>query len=162
LREFAPPSLEIERKYLLSALPRRRKDRTVRRIDQGWLPGDKVLERVRRIREGDTTRWLRTVKLGHGLVRTEIEEPIDETLFRALWRLTRGRRVSKWRYVFRDGDRVWEIDRFIGRDLVLAEVELASTDASVEPPEWLARYIVREVTGEPRYENVNLAREDGA
>lgn len=161
LREFAPPSLEIERKYLLRALPRRRKGRTVRRIDQGWLPGERLLERVRRVREADTTTWLRTVKLGHGLVRTEIEEPIDEALFRALWRLTRGRRVSKWRYVFRDGDRVWEIDRFIGRDLVLAEVELESTDAKVEPPDWLARYIIREVTGDPRYENVNLALEDG-
>ena len=45
-------------------------------IDQGYLPGDRVRERLRRVREGDQERWYRTVKLGLGLERLEFE---DET-----------------------------------------------------------------------------------
>jgi CHAD domain-containing protein/CYTH domain-containing protein len=152
----AGSNLEIERKFLLRGVPRR-KGRTVHRIDQGWLPGEKVVERVRRIRSDDGTRWLRTIKIGHGLARVELEEEIDHELFRKLWRLTRGRRVSKRRYVWADGERVWEIDRFSGRDLVIAETEMRDPQEIVNLPAWLGRYVIREVTGDRRYENVNLA-----
>jgi CHAD domain-containing protein/CYTH domain-containing protein len=149
---------EIERKYLLNGLPRRRKGRSVVRIDQGWLPGERIVERLRRVRADDgTTTWLRTIKLGRGLVRREVEEEIDEALFRRLWPLTRGKRISKRRYSFRDGSRVWTIDRFLDRDLILAEVELESVDDEVAPPAWLKRYIEREVTGLAGYQNVHLA-----
>jgi CYTH domain-containing protein len=160
IRELASmatgPNLEIERKYLLRGMPRR-KGRTVLSIDQGWLPGEKLVERVRRVRSEGSTRWYRTVKIGHGLARIEIEEEIDLALFRRLWRLTRGRRVSKRRHVWVDGDRVWEIDRFGGRDLVLAETELKDPQETVTVPAWLERWVIREVTGDRRYENVNLA-----
>ena len=53
---------------------------------------------------------------------------------------------------------MWEIDEFVDRELVLAEVELVSENQSATPPAWLASYIVREVTHEPEYLNVNLAR----
>ena len=150
------PSLEIERKFLLRGVPRR-SGRTVLRIDQGWLPGEKLVERVRRVRSDEATRWFRTIKIGHGLARIELEEEIDHELFRRLWRLTRGRRVSKRRYVYADEERVWEIDRFAGRELVVAETELKDTGESVTIPAWLERYVIREVTGDRRYENVNLA-----
>ena len=42
--------------------------------------------------------------------------------------------------------------------LVLAEVELPSEDVQPRLPDWLAPYVVREVTGEPEYLNMNLAR----
>ena len=45
----------------------------------------------------------------------------------------------------------------MGRELVLAEVELTAPDIAVVPPEWLQPYLIREVTGEPEYENRNLA-----
>ena len=54
--------------------------------------------------------------------------------------------------------RTWEIDRFTGRRLVLAEVELPGEDAVIDVPAWLERRIVRDVTDEPEYLNVNLAR----
>ena len=38
--------------------------------------------------------------------------------------------------------------------LVMAEVELASEDEAFEMPDWAGE----EVTGDPRYYNVNLAR----
>jgi CYTH domain-containing protein len=153
----ATADVEIERKFLLNGLPRRRKGRSVVRIDQGWLPGERIVERFRRVRDGDSTTYLRTIKFGRGLVRREVEEEIDEALFRRVWPLTRDLRISKRRYSFRDGDRVWTVDRFLDRDLILAEIELESPEDAVEPPEWLSRYVVREVTGLAGYQNVHLA-----
>lgn len=153
---------EIERKFLLNGLPRRRKGRSVVRIDQGWLPGERIVERIRRIRSGDSTLYFRTIKLGQGLVRREVEEQIGEALFRRLWPLTRGKRISKRRYAFREGSRVWTVDRFLDRDLILAEVELESAEDEVSPPAWLERYVEREVTGLAGYQNVHLAELVGA
>lgn len=149
--------VEIERKYLLRSMPRLPEDTPVLRVDQGYLPGERLVERVRRVRGQEETRYYRTVKLGSGVRRIEIEEETDEATFRALWRLTKGRRVIKRRHVVRDGERKWEIDKFVGRKLVLAEIELPDETTQVNPPDWLKRRIVREVTGDPKYLNANLA-----
>lgn len=149
--------VEIERKYLLRSMPRLPDGAVMLRIDQGYLPGERLVERVRRVRGPSETKYYRTVKLGSGVRRIEVEEETDAGTFRALWRLTKGRRIAKRRYVVPDGDRKWEIDRFLGRKLVLAEVELPDEAAEVTPPRWLERRLVREVTGEPEYLNVNLA-----
>ena len=150
--------VEIERKYLLSSLPEAALGVTPIVIDQGWLPGERLRERVRRIRDAEGERYSRTVKLGRGVERVELEEAADRDLFEALWPLTEGRRVSKLRYRIPEGGLVWEIDRFSDRDLVLAEVELPRADVVPGLPRWLAPFVTREVTGEPEYVNVNLAR----
>ncbi len=150
--------VEIERKYLLSGLPEAARVVTPIVIDQGWLPGERLQERVRRIRDVDGERYSRTVKLGRGVERLEVEEAADRDLFEALWPLTEGRRVSKLRYRIPEGDLVWEIDRFRDPELVLAEVELPDAEVVPDLPAWLAPYVTREVTGEPEYVNVNLAR----
>ena len=41
------PGVEIERKYLLSALPARARKAPVKDIWQGWIPGEKLHERLR-------------------------------------------------------------------------------------------------------------------
>jgi CHAD domain-containing protein/CYTH domain-containing protein len=157
----APSGVEIERKYLLRALPERVAGAPAKEIVQGWLPGERLRERLRGVRGDDgTERCYRTVKLGLGLVRTEIEEETSHELFSALWKHTAERRVRKRRYAIVEGDRTWEIDEFTDRELFLAEVELPHADAAAEPPEWLAPYIVREVTGESEYVNYNLGRPD--
>lgn len=149
--------VEIERKYLLSGMPRARW--TARyHIRQGYIPGDRIRERVRAIRGADGTRYVRTFKGGHGLVRTEIEEETTETIFRGLWRLTKGHRIRKWRYVAEHAGFTWEVDRFVGIPLVLAEVELPHEHAVAPLPPWLERVLVREVTGDCTYSNSTLAR----
>lgn len=155
--------LEIERKYLLRALPDAARRARVSALEQGWLPGEKIVERLRRVRplgEGDdgAVRWYRTIKVGRGLARLELEEETPAELAEALWPLTEGRRVTKRRYCLREGERIWEIDEFTDRVLFLAEVELPTEEAVVEIPAWLAPYLVREVTGEPAYVNRALAR----
>jgi CHAD domain-containing protein/CYTH domain-containing protein len=148
---------EIERKYLLSRVPPYVRGRPYARLEQGYVPGDAIIERVRKKSERGSTKFFRTVKLGKGVERIEIEESIPRSLFMGLWALTEGRRVRKRRYAIQEGALVWEVDVFTDRDLVLCEVELASPDEQPELPEWLAPYVVREVTDEPEYLNANLA-----
>lgn len=150
---------EIERKYLLRAHPVVPEGAERLRIEQGWLPGERLRERLRRVTLPDgSERLLRGLKLGRGLERIEIEEPAPPDLFAALWPLTEGCRVRKERFRVRVGALVWEIDRFLDRTLHLAEVELPSRDAPAPVPAWLAPVVVREVTDEPGYTNLELAR----
>lgn len=158
LRETGGQGVEIERKYLLRKLPAEAKRAPVAELEQGYLPGTVLIERLRREKKGDEVRYLRTVKLGSGLVRTEIEEACDYAIFKAMWPLTKGKRLRKRRYRLADAGHVWEIDEFLDRKLVLAEIELSSAREEVVIPEWLARCMVREVTDEPEYLNHTLAR----
>lgn len=152
-------SVEIERKYLLTALPPACAEVEASELDQGYLPGERLIERVRRSRDARGERFVRTVKLGEGLVRIEVEEECDAELFGKLWALTLGRRVQKRRYTIDGPDGLtWEIDEFTDRDLVLAEVELPTEDTEVHVPGWLEPYVERDVTGEAEYVNANLAR----
>jgi len=154
------PDKEIERKYLLKRMPAIRGLEGVEllEIDQGYIPGERLAERVRRTRRGGEVKYYRTVKLGKGISRTELEEETTERIFRRLWPLTRGKRVRKQRYRVKDGGFTWEVDRFRDRRLVLCEVELPTEDTHAEPPKWLRREIVRDVTGEDEYTNINLAK----
>jgi CYTH domain-containing protein len=149
---------EVERKYLLTRMPELPEGAISSEIHQGWLPGDALQERLRRRRDEGGDAFTRTVKVGIGLVRTELEEKTTPDLFEALWPFTKGRRVTKRRWCVRQGDRTWEIDEFLDRDLVLAEIELEDSDEEVRIPEWLAPVLDGEVTGDARYVNVNLAR----
>jgi CYTH domain-containing protein len=150
--------VEIERKYLLRALPKMPDVDEVLEIDQGYLPGEVLVERLRkqRSRSGEIKHF-RTMKLGDGVERMEIEEETDARVFDHLWLLTEGRRLRKRRHVVRDGDAVWEIDEFLDRALTLAEIELKDADAFVRIPEWLAPVLDREVTHERAYTNRSLA-----
>jgi CYTH domain-containing protein len=158
LERHALPPLEIERKYLLSALPPEAAAAPFDDIEQGWLPGERLVERFRAVRGDGREEFFRTVKLGQGLTRIEVEEETTPELFDAIWPLTDGCRVRKRRHRVAAGDRIWEIDVFTDRDLVLAEVELPQADATAEMPAWLAPYIVREVTDDAAYVNRNLAQ----
>ena len=150
---------EIERKYLLRALPARMHDAQSLEIDQGYLPGTRINERIRRARSSDGVRYYRTIKTGKGIDRLEIEEETTEVFFTTVWPLTRGARIHKRRFVVPEGNVTWEIDEFLDRDgLWLAEVELERIDQVVDLPQWLRDAVDREVTDEVEYTNHALAR----
>ncbi|MEO7520385.1 MAG: CHAD domain-containing protein [Gemmatimonas sp.] len=155
--------LEIERKYLLRAIPPYALGVAPTQIEQGWLPGTVLKERLRRATRADgTTRLTRTVKAGTLGSRVELEEGCSTDLFELLWPHTCAARIRKHRHAVVDGDFTWEIDVFLDRELVLAEVELRD-DQSVPPaPEWLAPYIVRDVTDDRSYANSSMATPDQA
>ena len=152
------PGVEIERKYLLRGLPELPPEAVALEVDQGWIPGEQLRERIRRVQDEEGARYYRTIKLGSGIQRIEIEDATSEEIFEPLWRLTKDCRVRKRRYLVVDGDFVWEIDEFLDRDLVLAEVELPTPSTRPALPGWLAEYVVREVTDDNRYTNFELAK----
>jgi CYTH domain-containing protein len=151
--------MEIERKYLLRSCPPAARTVPPIRIEQGWIPGQALRERLRRrtAPDGSVTCW-RTVKLGPAEARVEVEEITPPEIFDAMWGLTRSARVRKDRYVVPHGAHTWEIDVFLDRDLALAEVELGDVHEAITLPPWLAPYLERDVTGEPAYFNAVLAR----
>jgi len=154
-----PENIEIERKYLLTALPQMPAPIDVLEVDQGYLPGVKVLERLRRQTSRDgSTRYFRTIKIGTGVERTELEDETDQRTFDQMWPLTAGARVRKRRYIVANGMDRWEIDEFVDRALALAELEIDRADAKITVPDWLTPVLVREVTDEREYTNRNLAR----
>ena len=162
LEARAGGKLEHERKFLLAALPPRAAEEAPVEIAQGWVPGARVRERIRRVRGKDGERYWRGLKQGAGPVRFEAEEETTRQVFDALWPLTEGRRVAKRRYRVREGSLVWEIDQFTDRELVVAEVELPARTTDVSVPDWLQPLVVRDVTDDPAYRNENLAAIPGA
>lgn len=158
LREVGGAGVEIERKFLLRSLPPEVQGASVADIEQGYLPGHDLVERLRRVKTDGAVGYFRTVKSGSGLVRTELEEPCAPDLFEAMWPFTKGKRLRKRRYRLADAGHTWEIDEFLDRALVLAEIELASAREEVALPEWLERCTEREVTDDPEYLNSNLAK----
>jgi len=157
LRRLGAPPQEIERKYLLRGLPERVQGAESVEIEQGYLPGGVVRERLRRAVGPRGARWTRTVKVGTGVVRAEFEEEIPPSEFSRLWPLTEGARLRKRRYRVPDGELTWEIDEFLDRPLVLAEIELPTEDTAVVVPEWLEPWLEREVTSEPEFSNLRIA-----
>lgn len=151
-----PAGIEIERKYLLRAMPKLEGAELVV-IEQGYIPGQRLRERLRRTRDASGERFFRTMKLGSGLRRIEVEEECSLELFDRMWPLTEGRRIVKTRHRVSHGGLVWEIDHFDDRELVLAEIELPSETVVAPPPPWLAEWIVRDVTDEPAFTNAAIA-----
>jgi CHAD domain-containing protein/CYTH domain-containing protein len=148
---------EVERKFLLTGLPSLQDAEGPVEIEQGYLPGERLIERVRRIRSDEGVELARTVKEGSGLTRLEVEEPVSPDVFDRLWPLTEGRRLRKRRYRVPDNGVTWEIDEFLDRDLVLAEVELSGRPVELEVPAWLRPHLDREVTEDDAYSNFRLA-----
>ena len=143
--------VEIEHKFLV------RKDRLpkpLRRgkeIHQGFLSTEPVV-RVRLVRSGTKREGYLTIK-GKGLrVRAEFEYAIPAADAEQLLKLCGTRIIKKIR---RDIG-PFEVDEFLGRHhgLWLAELELKSQTAKLPAlPAWIGR----EVTGDKRYANVNIA-----
>jgi len=153
--------MEIERKYLLHGLPPEAAMAPSVLIEQGWLPGTVLRERLRRSIAADgSATYTRTIKLGQIGARIEVEEPTEPSLFNALWPQTVEARIRKRRHLVRDGSHTWEVDVFLDRDLVLAEIELRDTADVVTLPAWLAPFVVRDVTHDPAYLNSVMARRD--
>ena len=153
------PTYEIERVWLLSAVPAIPAGAERWTIEQGYLDAASGVEgRVRSITHPDGRReFVHTTKSGEGLVREERERPITAEEFDRLWPSTLGRRIRKVRHRVREGALVWEVDEFLDWPLAMAEVELPDASTEATPPAWLRAVLGREVTNDPRYRNSALA-----
>lgn len=149
-----PSGIEIERKFLLDALPPAIRAIRAMPIRQGYLALDGDTEV--RVRLTSQTAVL-TIKSGRGEVRTEEEVTLDARQGEALWLLTDRRRIEKTRRRVPCGDVEIEVDEYGGAlaGLLVAEVEFDDEAASqrFEPPAWFGS----ELTGDERYANRGLA-----
>jgi adenylate cyclase len=147
--------VEIERKWVPAAPPPGLTEHESRHVEQGYVALDEHAE-VRVRRAGDE-RTL-TIKSAPGMVRTEVELPLESGQFDSLWPLTEGRRVVKTRYLVPlEGGLTAEVDDYEGAlaGLLTAEVEFADETSAhaFAPPAWMGE----DVTGDPRYANRTLA-----
>lgn len=148
---------DLERRFLLRRVPASARPFARQDIEQGWLPGLRVVERVRALGPNPRPPILRSTRPATSPAPSGPEGEVDPALFDTMWPLTAGRRVRKRRHVVLDYGLQWEIDEFLDRDLVLLEV-VPGAEGAVDLPEWLAPYVVREVTGERGYTGRALAR----
>lgn len=151
---MATPGIEIERKFLLDALPAALSFARREAMLQGYVALDGDTEvRVRRTSAGAKL----TIKHGGGEVRVEEELVLDARQADALWELTSGRRIQKTRREMRVDGVAVSVDEYAGAldGLIVAEVEFDDEQAAraFAPPAWFGR----EVTGQPGYANRSLS-----
>jgi len=144
---------ERRRRYLLTDVPSRAEAVRPLVVSEGLVPGVKVCERVTRVRSPEGERFWRGLELGAGALGRKAEEETTREVFEALWPLTLGCRLEKERLKLEEVDLVVEVDRYLDRDLVLAEVAWPAEAMDTKLPGWLVPYVVREVTEEPSYAN---------
>ncbi len=147
---------EIERKFLVVSDSYKELSYNCTHIEQGYFatePGKTVRVRIR-----DEKAYL-TIKgpaKSDGLSRYEfeIEIPMDDA--HELMKLCMPGRVSKNRWLVKNGKHVVEVDEFFEENegLVLAEIELESEDEEYLKPEFLGV----EVTGNHHYYNKYLTK----
>ncbi|MEB2845580.1 CYTH domain-containing protein [Rhizobiales bacterium RZME27] len=145
---------EIERKFLVA--------------DDGWKAGvgttSKFLQayiatgedRSIRVRIIDGERARLTIKLGRDLlVRDEFEYDIPVADAEELMQAAIGIVLEKSRHRVDYRGFTFEVDEFAGfyHGLIVAEVEMRSTEDRPDLPAWLGR----EVTGDKRYSNMAMA-----
>jgi adenylate cyclase len=151
---------EIERKYLIAPSAKWvviKNHTKVARVKQGYLSTGDPEMRIRYSSDYSVPQKV-TVKKGSGLVRDEVEFAVSDREAQGIWEMVGPLYLEKDSYWC--GDR-WQVDVFHGDrfgGLILAEIELYSETEEVVIPDWMALYVLREVTDDPKYKNKNLVQ----
>ena len=158
-----PEPLEIERKFLIEKPPIEiLKEKAIRvPIFQTYLrnDGSNSERRIRMIGENGDYNYYYTEKLPvcNG-VRKEIERKI--TQYEYLDLLTESDLslypVKKTRYCFVYKNKYYELDIYPFWKNAILEVELSDINEEVEVPDFIN--LIKDVTGDSRYNNINLAK----
>ena len=150
--------MEIERKYLVAALPADLDCYPHVEIEQGYLCTSPTL-RIRRMGDAYILTVKQNLRLASSAIHNREEEfPLSADRYAHLRAKCDGNLVHKTRYrVPLDGGLTAELDIFHGAHagLLLVEVEfptLAAADAFI-PPAWFGP----DVSQDPRYRNSHLA-----
>lgn len=143
--------IEIERKFLVRPGILDLKDGA--QISQWYIMRSEG--RSLRVRRSED-RYVMTLKVGKGIVRQEIERELSTGEALGLIDTALEAPVEKTRHSVKSGKHVWSIDVFSGPNegLLLAEIELQAKDEQFERPAWIGA----EVSGDPAFQNANLAR----
>ncbi|NOZ75829.1 MAG: CYTH domain-containing protein [FCB group bacterium] len=150
-----PQHMEIERRFLVKDDAFLSSHKGVE-IIQGYLSVD--VDKMVRVRKTPSQATL-TVKSRTSSIRRrlEFEYPIPISDADQLLALPGVQyQIKKLRYELDHQGYCWEVDRFLelNAGLIIAEIELSEESDVFPSPPWLAA----EITGDPRYLNVNLAQ----
>lgn len=160
----APP--ETEHKYLIRYPDidwlRRQDGARVREMLQTYLTAALgETRRTRAVREGEKTAFFYTRKVRQSaLSAAEEERRISAAEYETLLaeRDTTRNDIRKTRYSFPYGGHVMEVDIYpFWQDRAILEVEVRGEEETVLLPRGL--HVIREVSADKRYKNVNLAKE---
>ncbi|MFT7879009.1 MAG: CHAD domain-containing protein [Sulfurimonas sp.] len=159
--------LEIERKFLL--LPCRAKKLLYSykipykrvRLEQYYLTTP-ASPYTRYRKKGDT--YYQTIKSGEGMVREEKEFEISKKAYQKQRKETRGRIITKDRFIFEYQDDTYEMDIFKGalKGLCYLEIEFRDETSAhaYRVPEILEKLVVTEVTYDNAFNNSALSNSD--
>lgn len=152
--------IEIERKFLTTGPDWREQAHDVVPMAQGYINDLGAVASGRqqasvRVRIAGTRAFLNLKSREAGHTRQEFDYEIPVADAQALLELCVGGRIEKRRHLVRHAGHLWEVDEFLGDNagLVVAEIELGSSDEAFELPDWIGA----EVTHESRYFNLALA-----
>ena len=146
---------EIERKFLVINNDWRNEVTGSIHYIQGYFTTNKSCSI--RVRVSGETANLNIKSATLGIMRTEYDYPIPvHDAQEMLDNLCNKPLLEKTRYFIQQYDHLWEIDVFSGDNegLVVAEIELKSTDESFSKPDWAGT----DVSDDPRYYNVCLVK----
>jgi adenylate cyclase len=147
--------IEIERKFLVHMELWNAVAKPVGRMfRQGYLV--KNPRKTIRVRLTDSTAYLTIKGPTVGTTRQEFEYEIPRNEAEQLLEQFAISELQKIRYNIMYKEKLWEVDVFLGDNLglIIAEIELNSESEPFNLPPW----IDREVTGEKKYYNSNLAK----
>lgn len=159
-------SIETERKYLIFypdiALLKTLPGVKIKKIEQTYLSGEAgVTSRVRKIEENGDICYIYTEKRRiNSLSGYEKEYSISEKEYFQKLRTADPKRrpIEKIRYAIPYGNHIAEIDVYpFWSDRAILEIELEGEQDAAEIPPFVQ--VIREVTYDKRYKNVNLAKE---
>lgn len=147
--------LEIERKFSVKNTTFLINAKESYKITQGYLNTDKNRTVRVRIKGNKGFITVKGISSADGLQRFEWEKEIDVKDAEALLLLCEDFVIDKTRYLFPFNDVVFEVDVFEGanKGLIIAEVELQTTNQQFEKPDWLGE----ELTGDKRFYNAYLS-----
>lgn len=148
--------LEIERKFLTTSTAFIQEATQAQKIVQGYLNSHP--ERTVRVRIKNEKGFITIKGKGDstGTTRFEWEKEIGIEEAKTLIQLCESGVIDKTRYLIPKGNHVFEVDVFEGenRGLIMAEIELSSSNEIFEKPNWLGE----EVTNDKRYYNAYLSK----
>ncbi len=141
---------EIERKFLVKSDTFSKQNGS--EYKQGYLNTDAA--RTVRVRVAGAKAFITVKGKNTGASRAEFEYEVPVADANDMLKLCEAL-IEKTRYIIVHEGMTWEVDVFHGdnKGLIMAEIELENEEQVFAKPEWLGK----EVTGDARYYNSNLA-----
>ena len=145
--------IEIERRYLVKKIPLNILSSIS--IKQYYIfISDSFVQRIRFFNNKKCILSIKQVTADISKYEFEYEIPIEDG-YKMIEISKNAPCIDKIRHRIREGNFIWEVDEFLAdnRGLIIAEIELSSTDQKFNKPEWLDK----EISDRPEYFNFNLA-----